>query len=54
MGSRQLFKIIPEMKLGHYFNAAKGEMTLREADRDIVKSGVWPVCSMKRQAASFC
>jgi hypothetical protein len=22
-------------------------------DRDIVKSGVWPVCSMKRQAASF-
>jgi len=32
MGSRQLFKIIPEMKLGHYFNAAKGEMTLREAD----------------------
>jgi len=24
------------------------------AQRDIVKSGVWPVCSMKRQAASFC
>ena len=22
--------------------------------RDIVKSGVWLVCSMKRQAASFC
>ena len=22
--------------------------------RDIVKSGVWPVCSMMRQAAIFC
>lgn len=32
MGSRQLFKIIPEMRLGHYFNAVKGEIILREAD----------------------
>ncbi len=25
-----------------------------EPSRDKVKSGVWPVCSMMRQAASFC
>lgn len=32
MKSRQLFTIIPEMELGHYFDSAKGEMAFREAD----------------------
>lgn len=32
MGSHQLFKIIPEMELSHYFNADQGEIKLREAD----------------------
>lgn len=32
MGSQQLFKIIPEMELSHYFNTVQGEIKLREAN----------------------
>lgn len=32
MGIHQLFKIIPEMELSHYFNVVHGEIKLREAD----------------------
>ena len=32
MRKQQLFKIIPEMQLSHYYNSFRGEVTLREAD----------------------
>ena len=32
MAIHQLFNIIPEMVLGHYFNSARGELVLREAN----------------------
>ncbi len=32
----------------------KRPIWVQHEDGDIVKSGVWLVCSMKRQAASFC
>lgn len=32
MRSQQLFKIIPELELSHYFNAVEGEIKIREVD----------------------
>ena len=40
--------VTSQLPLAHWHDA------IGDPTRDKVKSGVWPVCSMMRQAASFC